>query len=487
MTHDDSQVTEQLAQLKDGVRVLDWPAPAQLRRSAELTHNRVRRGRVAGLGGVVLAAIAVVLALTLAFPAGPTTSRAGSHVQVRVVTAARQGQASELMAQVAPFRTAGSPAASAAVAAAEHNFAVRLLWQVSRGQSGNVTVSPLSLAVALAMLENGAGGVTRAQIAAVLGAGTISLSRQDQGWAQLLSGLTADGRPENAVFHSADDLWLQRGFPVAPQFLASQARYFRAGVWQTDFERNLPAAENAMNQWASEHTAGTIRHLFGPRDLDASTRVVLANAAGFLGSWQNPFRPQESSPGTFTTSSGRPANVTYMTRYMTGGTVASAGYQAARLPYAGGRFAAVAIMPTDENLARFTATLTPGKLNQIIAGTARGSAASVSLPRFTTGGYLRLNDTLAALGMPVAFSGEADFSVMSPVPLSVQSAVQRDYLSVSEHGTVAYAVTGISLAQSDLTRPLSPALRFDRPFLFLIRDQVTGAILFASLVQNPAA
>jgi serpin B len=97
-------------------------------------------------------------------------------------------------------------------------------------------------------------------------------------------------------------------------------------------------------------------------------------------------------------------------------------------------------------------------------------------------GYLRLNDTLAALGMPVAFSGEAGFSVMSP--LSVQSAVQRDYLGVSEHGTVAYAVTGISLAQSDLIRPRSPTLRFDHPFLFLIRDQATGAILFASLVSS---
>jgi serpin B len=486
MTLDDNQLAQQLAQLHQGVRGRDWPAPADLRRSAELARKRARRGRATGAGGAAaLIVVATVAAITLSSSAGPVASRTGSSVPV--VTAAKLGQAAELMARVQPFRAGADSSAGAAVASAEQGLAVRLLRQVGRGQTGNVTVSPLSLAVVLIMLENGASGVTRSQIASVLGAGAMPLGRQDQGWAELLAKLTAENRPGDAAFHSANDLWLQRGFPVASQFLASQARYFHAGVWQADFTGNLPAAENALNQWASEHTAGKIRQLFGPGDLDSFTRIVLANAAVFTGNWQDPFNPAESAPGTFITAQGRPANVTYMSQDLASGAVRSAGYQAVRLPYAGGRFDAMAIMPTGQDLASFVAALTPGKLSQIIAGTTRGTAATVLLPRFTTGGYLRLNNTLKSLGMPDAFS-DADFSAMSPtVPLTVQSAVQRDYLNVGERGTVAYAVTGISGWSLAAQMPLGGILRFDRPFMFLIRDQATGAILFSSLVQNPAA
>ena len=104
------------------------------------------------------------------------------------------------------------------------------------------------------------------------------------------------------------------------------------------------------------------------------------------------------------------------------------------------------------------------------------------MPKFTTQTYTNLNQTLSAMGMPGAFTTGADFSAMSSTPMQVQSVVQRDYLRVDERGTKAAAVTGVGVEPTSLVQPLE----LNRPFLFLVRDTKTGAILFAAQIQNPA-
>jgi len=160
------------------------------------------------------------------------------------------------------------------------------------------------------------------------------------------------------------------------------------------------------------------------------------------------------------------------------------GYQAVQLPYTGGRFAALAVMPTRADLGRFVAGLTPHRLAGIVAALHTGTAARVALPRFTTTSSINLAGTLGALGMPEAFTSAADFSALSSRPTQIQAVEQRVYLAVGEKGTEAAAVTGIAM-QATSASPAIP-LTFDHPFLFLVRDTLTGAILFASLVQNPS-
>jgi serpin B len=473
----DQKVTARLAPLSHGIQAADWPTPARLRRSAEQSRQRQRLG-LAGGGAAVLTA-ALVAAATLS-PATPR-SRPAQAAPVKAATAARIGPATELAARVSSVPARAGSAAATAVSAAEEGLTVRLLRLLGHRSAGNLTISPLSLATALTMLENGAGGTTRSQIATALGASSIPLVRQDLGWDNLLSSATAAS--PGAEFQSADSLWIQRGLPVVPQFLAAQARYFHAGVWQADFVRRLAGTERAMNQWASQHTGGAIRKIFSPGDLDQTTRLVVANAAHFTAAWQHPFSPANSTQSAFIPDRGRPVQALYMSRLLTTGVVSTAGYQAVRLPYAGGRFAAVAVMPVGRSLTDFTSGLTQRELGRIVASTSHGRADAVFLPRFRTSSSLHLNQTLAALGMPSAFTGAANFSALSPVGLELQSAVQRDYLSVGEKGTSAAAVTGVSAGVSALR---VGGLWFNHPFLFLITDTATGTVLFASMVRNPA-
>ncbi len=369
--------------------------------------------------------------------------------------------------------------AEAAIARAEQRFGLDLLRRLGGGDSStNVVASPLSLAVALAMLETGARGPTLDQIARVLGTPGLSPGAQDAGWAALLGDLSAAAAKDGVTIRSANSLWLQRNLPMVATFMADMARYFRAGVWQVDFARDLPGATSAIDRWTSEHTAGKITRLFRPGDLSAATALVLANAVYFDGAWQAPFQASATADLPFHLPSGATVTVPFMQQQAPRTAVTTA-YGAVELPYRGGRLAAVAIMPAAGTLPEFVAGLTPGRLDQIVAGLDRRS--QIFLPRFTVSGYLDLKPTLEGMGMDVAFTGGADFSAMSPRGLAVQSAVQRDYLAVDEHGTKASAATGIGL---EPTATVS-VLRFDHPFLFVIRDTVTEAILFAARIENP--
>jgi serpin B len=154
------------------------------------------------------------------------------------------------------------------------------------------------------------------------------------------------------------------------------------------------------------------------------------------------------------------------------------------LPYKGGRFAALVVMPTSGSLSSFTASLTGAKLDSIASSLTTGSA--VKLPRFSTTTTTDLVPVLKSLGVRTALSDSADFSGLSPTPLALGDAIQRVYLKVGEKGTEAAAVTGLGMIATS-GRIASGDIRFDNPFLFLIRDTTTGAILFASKVVDPSS
>jgi serpin B len=427
-----------------------------------------------------LVASLIVAACVLGAGCGTTGSR--SRASDPVVPAARVGVATELVASAPSPAAANAAAATRAVASGEQAFSLALLHQLgAAADGGNVTVSPASLAVALAMLETGAGGATRAQIASTLGASSLSTTAQDLGWAALLSQLGAATGKAGINFDSANGMWLATGLPMEPSFMAAMAGYFRSGVWQVDFAHQLPAAQAAINQWVDQRTRHKILSLFKPGDLSTETQLVLANAVYFNAKWQDQFDPAASGPGTFFSGSGSQPTVTFMRQPHALGAMTSS-YEAVQVPYAGGRLAALAIMPTAQSLPAFVNTLTTAGLAHIAA--TSDQPVRVSLPRFRVEDYVNLNATLQALGMPLAFSDLADLSAMSPIPLKVQSVAQRDYLSVAEQGTEAAAATGISAVPAAAIE-VSASLDFDHPFLFLVRDTGTGTILFATEFQGP--
>jgi serpin B len=432
-------------------------------------------------GGVAAVATLLLVAgcTTSAGPAKPTSSPTSIAV--------RSGPASELVAKVASWGGGRSPdpAARNTVSTAEQAFGVRLLQQLSGVDArSNLTVSPFSLAIALAMLENGAQEQTLSQIASTMGTSSLSPSVQDEGLAALVSVLGQQSQRDGIALDSANSLWLQKGLAVDPQFLTAMARYFATGIWQVDFGGDLSGAAQAINQWVSGHTDGKITQLFGPGDLDQTTQLVLANAVYFHASWENQFDPNASFPGAFDVSPAQTTQVTFMHESVPNALVTS-GYDAVALPYQGGQYQALVIMPVDETLAAFIGGLTPAELDRIAAATGR--PATVQLPRFTTQSYENLDQTLQAMGMPIAFTDAADFSTLSTAGLKVQSVVQRDYLSVGEKGIEAAAASGISMMPTAIAAPVRPTITFDHPFLFVIRDTISGALLFASVIYDPGA
>ncbi len=461
-----------------------WASGDAVRR----TVRRRRQRRIGGAGAVV--ALATAGAITLAVTGGgaehhtspPVASGRGGSSGADVTVGDRAPGAVQLVARHAPV-AAPNAGTTAAVVRSEKSLTVRLLQQtVDASPAGNTSVSPYSLYAALGMLQTGARGATRAQILTALQSSGLAPAGLDRGLAGLRDALITAARHDGLTLASADSLWQQRGLPLRPGFLRALARYYRAGVWQTDFGSGT--GEAAINHWTAHATHGKIPRLFD--HLDRSTVLVLANALYFHGAWKTAFDPHESRPGSFTTAAGGTVEATFMH----GGpgmvrTAATDRYRAAELPYRGGRFAAMAIMPTRTSLARYIRSVTPGQLDDAVHALRRRPVA-VALPRFTTRSSTDLAPVLQRLGMRDAFTGRADFGAMSPADLQVDQVRQRVYLGVGEKGTTAAAATGVGVAES-LAVPRPSTLVFDHPFLFLVRDTTTGAVLFASAVNNPKA
>lgn len=442
---------------------------------------------------VLVSVLAVVVALGLAIgipialsggSPGRTATRhpAGTapvHPIAQARVGARQGDAVQLVARSA----AAAPASGdvAALARAEQTFGLSVLKQLNatQGSNGNLTVSPASLALALAMLEHGAAGSTLAQLRHTLDTTGLTPDQQGAAWATLMKQWTA---PATKVeLQSANSLWQQRGLQPLPGFLTAMQRYYSAGVWQADFAHNPTAAAAAINAWVKKHTNGRIPQLFAK--LPATTEAVLANAIYFKASWAEPFDPSDTAPGSFAAPGG---SVRAQFMKLTGSLplAHTEGCTAVQLPYRGGRFAALALMPSSGSLAKFTAGLTTAKLRSI-ADALSSQPISLRLPKFTTNTSLDLTAVLKQLGMTDAFADNADFAKLAKQPLMVNTVVQKDYLAVAEKGTEAAAATGVGMVGTAVMR--TTPVNFDHPFLFLVRDTKTGAILFASQVQDPSA
>jgi serpin B len=315
---------------------------------------------------LVTAAIAVVL-VAAAIPVLVSDLRSGSAPSGRpsaparppagVRVADRIGAAYQLAAVA--HRGAAAPGDPAALSRDEQDFTVALLKSLhASAGAGNLTVSPTSLAVALSMLELGARGETAQQIAAALSTAGLSPAQQSAGWQALVRQWS--GGP--FTLDSANSVWQQSGMSVPRAYLAALQRYYRTGIWRVDFMHDAAAATQAINDWVDQHTDGRIAKLYDDGALNAQTRLVLANAVYFKAAWAKPFDAHNTRPGSFYAGSAAPISTDFMHAQDAVACAVTADYQAAQLPYQGGRFAALAIMPTRGSLADFVAGLDATKL-----------------------------------------------------------------------------------------------------------------------------
>jgi serpin B len=397
--------------------------------------------------------------------------------------------AATLCAAALSVQTAGAeqPAASAATVARDGNaFALDLHARLRAAQEGDLFFSPQSLSTALAMTYAGARGDTAAQMARTL---HLSLP-QDQvpaAYAALLQALNV-GDDAGYRLSVANRLWGQRGEGFLDEFLAITRRFYGAELGQVDFRTDAGAARAEINAWVLRQTADKIRDLIPEGALQPTTRLVLTNAIYFRGDWATQFAKEATTEQPFHVTADRTLGVPLMFAKMRVGLAGhpEAGLTVAELPYRGDDVSMIVLLPDAvDGLAAVESQLAPERLAGWTSALPRQDVL-VYLPRFSIESSFGLGATLSAMGMPLAFSGDADFSgIDGRHDLFISAVVHKARVDVDERGTEAAAATGVVVGLKAVRPVEPPTFRADHPFLFLIRHNPTGAILFLGRVTEP--
>jgi len=363
------------------------------------------------------------------------------------------------------------------------------LYQALREKDGNLFYSPYSISLALAMTYAGARGETERQMADalhfVLPQERLHPAFNSLDQALASRGEGAQGKDEQGFrLNVVNAIWGQAGYEFLPAFLDLLAENYGAGLRVLDFASAPEKARGTINEWVSEQTEGRIKDLIPQGTLDALTRLVLTNAIYFNAAWANPFEEAATHDGPFHLLDGSEVSVPLMKQTEGFGYAEGEGYQAVELPYDGGELAMVILLPRAGEFERFESALDAGRVEQIIGSLAYRQVA-LTMPKFEFESEFGLRDTLAALGMAEAVSEQADFSGMTGQrDLFISEVVHKAFVSVDEKGTEAAAATAVIMKlTAAVEEPVEVTM--DRPFVFLIRDLETGAILFVGRVVEP--
>lgn len=367
---------------------------------------------------------------------------------------------------------------------AVNGFGISLASEVA-DPGGNTVISPVSVAAALSMAGQGARGTTAEEMAAVLGVDAVDDPEVRTGWADMLAMLATE---DEATLEIANAIWADEGEPFEETFLAANADHFGAEIATMDLQS--PDAPDVINDWVSDRTHKQIESIVD--QIPAAAVMEIVNATYFLGEWDEPFEEGSTARESFTLGDGKTVDVDMMN---TGGTYAHAvtdEWEAVRLPYRGGRYAAYVVLPT--------ADAAPGDLLAELDGAGwrelRGSLdpdaeGSIALPRCEVEWTGQLSDQLSTMGMPTAFTPLADFSGMSRElaegpGLWIARVTHKTYLRVDEKGTEAAAVAEIGMVEGAMAPADEPfEFRADRPYVFAISDERSGALLFVGVISDP--
>ena len=366
---------------------------------------------------------------------------------------------------------------------AERNAAFGFdLYQVLRAKEGNLFLSPYNISTALAMTYAGARGQTEREMAEVLHfpPEQSALHHNYSGLQSHMNGIQERGRVR---LHVANSLWYQKDQHFLETYFNLVRTHYGGGLNPVDFARNTEAARGAINSWVEDKTERKITNLIRPGLLGRSTALVLCNAIYFKGNWARRFDPEFTREADFHVTRDRVVKVPMMSGSAEFKWKVYEGFRAIELPYEGSGLSMVILLPDSmDGLTDLERSLTGESVRswiQELIG-VQPSEIAVHLPRFSTSAEFELAEVLTAMGMPGAFTG-ADFSGMTGNrDLSISEVVHKAYVDVNEEGTEAAAATGVVMKRG------GAVFLVDRPFLFLIRENDTGSILFIGRIIDPS-
>ncbi|MGB9672733.1 MAG: serpin family protein [Anaerolineales bacterium] len=383
-----------------------------------------------------------------------------------------------------------SPSDVENLVASNNAFASDLYQNLIQEKDGNVFFSPYSISLALAMTYAAARGETATQMARTL---HFDLAQErlhpafndlDLYFASLGKG--AQGSDHQGFrLHIVNALWGQKDFQFLQDFLDLLAQNYGAGIRLLDFAGNPDASRITINDWVSEQTEGKIKDLIPPGAIDALTRLVLTNAIYFNAAWAHPFEEKQTSPAPFYLLDGSQINVPMMQTTTSLSTFAGEGYQGVAIPYDGNELEMVIIMPQAGKFEQIEKELTAAWITSEIAK-REYHQVELHMPKFKVESDFSLVKALSELGMPLAFTDQADFSGMDGKrDLYIGEVVHKAYVSVNETGTEAAAATAVVMELTAAMPEKPIQISLDHPFFFFIRDIQYGSILFAGRLLDP--
>ncbi|HET9392617.1 MAG TPA: serpin family protein [Candidatus Rubrimentiphilum sp.] len=372
--------------------------------------------------------------------------------------------------------TASAPAAKPANYDA---FGIALLQRLApQSKNANVFLSPLSIGMALSMAADGAAGKTRTAIANTLGLSANSFAPSN---AALMAALAGNNDAQVGV---ANAIWFRQDIPPKSAYVNLLKSSYGAQAQALQFGN--PSAAAAINAWTKAHTLGLIDKLVS--QTQRSDFAYLTNALAFKANWTYPFKQSDTHPRPFTNADGTKPMVPTMSQTATFQTLDGTYYRALRMTYGKGGYAAYIILPNNgigtaaairylnaKNFNRMIQSMTPQRMQ-------------VMLPKFTAQYDTSLVGALKSLGMGIAFTNQANFSPMHTPPpgLTISDVHHAAYVHVDEKGTTAAAATSVTIG---ITAVQIPPKQFivDHPFLFALRDERTGTLLFIGVINSIAA
>ncbi len=370
--------------------------------------------------------------------------------------------------------------AESKIISSDNDFGLGLFNRLSESEpEKNVFISPLSVSMALGMTLNGAEGSTREQMMATLQKQGLSEEAINGSYRSIID-LFSNLDPK-VNLNLANSIWYRNGFEVLPAFLEVNKSSFDAEVAALDFSHE--GSKDVINDWVDEKTNGLIDKIID--HIAEDVVMYLINAIYFKGDWTYQFEEEKTVNAPFNNRNNSRPDVPLMNLFGSVPYANTAEVSLIDLPYGDSLFSMTIILPhEDARLEEIAENLTTDSWDRWIAS-LEPTNLDVFLPRFKLEYEKKLKDVLAELGMSEAFEANAaDFSRITPNQnLYLSNVVHKSFVEVNEKGTEAAAVTVVEVSVTSIgEEPAS--FRVDRPFLFAIREQHSGAILFIGKVLN---
>jgi len=363
-----------------------------------------------------------------------------------------------------------------------NQFGLELFKEVliNEDSTKNVMISPLSATLALAMTYNGAAGSTKTAFENMFHLNGLTTSEINQSMLGLCDALTSVD--QKVIMKIANSIWYRNNFQVESDFINTNKKYYHAEVQPLDFAN--PDSKNTINQWVDEQTEHKIPSIID--HISPDDRMFLINALYFKGDWKSEFKKANTKNKPFYLANDQVKQVPTMVQKTAMGYYNSDLFTAVELPYGRGNFSMVLMLPNQgKKLKDLEKAFTQEDWQNWMDNFGSPAEMTINLPKFKFEYSRKMNDDLKQLGLGIAFSDTADFTkINTGGELCISRVKQKTYIEVNEEGTTAAAATSVSIGVTSAGP--GAIISFDHPFLFVIKEKYTQAILFVGRVMDPS-